>query len=163
MNSIESLYLIVEASLALAGFAGIVTVLSKRGASELSPIHRLNLVNLLATSFGALFMSLTAMVMLAAAVAEPFVWRTISIAGLLTTLYFTSKSIRTIMAAEGQGHQRLGPARFLAINLPLLLVCLVQVWNVIGPGEFWPVLLLLVALFGIGCLSFVRLLFAPVE
>lgn len=161
MNSVESLYLIVEASLALAGFAGVVTVLSKRGVSDLAPLHRLNLVNLLATSFAALFLSLAAMVLLAAGVAEPLVWQAISLTGLLLTVYFSFRSLRTIIAAQPRERRGRGPLTLWVVNLPLLPVCLVQVWNVVGLGEFWPVLLLLVALFAIGCMSFVRLLFAP--
>ena len=49
----------------------------------------------------------------------------------------------------------------LAINGPLLIVCAVQLWNIVTRGEFWPVLLLLVTLFAIGCFSFVRLLLSP--
>ncbi len=158
MNPSEALYLIVEASLALAGFAGVITVLAKRGASELPRLHRLDLVNLLATSLAALFLSLAALVLLAAGTRDPIVWRVISGVGVLVTLYFGGKSTQTVMATpEGR---REGTPALVAINGPLLLVCAAQVWNLVDLGEFWPVLLLLSALFAVGCYAFVRLLFA---
>ncbi len=162
MDSGESLHLIVEASLGLAGFAGVVTALAKRGARELHALHRLNLVNLLATSLGALFLSLGGLALLAAGVEEPLTWRVVSASGLLVTLYFGSKSIRTVVAAAGTGRRQQSLPALLAINVPLLVVCLVQVWNLVVLAAFWPVFVLLVALFAIGCFSFVRLLFAPV-
>jgi hypothetical protein len=157
----ESLHLIVEASLALAGFAGVITVLAKRGARELPPLYRLSLVNLLATSLGALFSSLAALVMLAAGIGQPLVWRTISGIGLLVTLYFSYRSFVAVVSAGTGERQGRSMATLLVINSSLLCVCVVQVWNILYLGEFWPVLLLLVALFAVGCYSFVLLLFSP--
>ena len=159
MNPGDLLHLIVEASLALAGFAGVVTVLTRRGAAALPVFHRLSLVNLLATALGALFLSLVALVLLSAGIMESIVWRAISGAGLLVSLYFASASTRTILSNSGEGDRRRNTMILLAINGPLLLVCGVQLWNIATQGEFWPVLLLLVTLFAIGCFSFVRLLF----
>jgi hypothetical protein len=160
LSSGEILYLIVEASLALAGFAGVVTVLTKRDVPALAILHRLSLINLLATAFAALFLSLTALVLLSAGLDQSWVWRVVSAGGLIPSVYFGSRSVRTVLASSSD---RRGVGILLAINVPLLLVCLVQVWNVAVLGEFWPVLLLLVALFGIGCYSFVSLLFGVDE
>ena len=50
MNPSEVLMLIVEASLGLAGFAGVVTAVGQRSVAELIALQRLNLENLLATA-----------------------------------------------------------------------------------------------------------------
>ena len=160
MNPSDSLHLIVEASLALAGFAGVVTALRSRGEGQLHVLHRLSLTNLLSTSLVSLFLSLVALVLLAADVAEATVWRISSGVGLLPSLYFGSASVRTVLANAGERQRRRSTATLIAINGPLLIICAIQVWNIVTLGEFWPVLLLLVALFAIGCFAFVRLLFA---
>jgi len=160
VSSGESLHLIVEASLALAGFAGVVTALTRRGARELPALHRLSLMNLLATSFGALFLSLAALVLLAAGAGEPIVWRIVSGAGLLVTLYFATVSIRTVLSNTEEQRRRQSTSALLAVNVPLLVVCGLQAWNLAVLAAFWPVLLLLVALFGVGCYSFVQLVYA---
>ena len=96
----------------------------------------------------------------AADVAEATVWRISSGVGLLPSLYFGSASVRTVLANAGERQRRRSTATLIAINGPLLIICAIQVWNIVTLGEFWPVLLLLVALFAIGCFAFVRLLFA---
>ena len=158
MNPTDALYLIVEASLGLAGFAGVVTVLSKRGGDGLPVLLRLGLINLLGTALGALFFSLIALVMLSAGVEGSMVWRIVSAVGGAVALSFAGYNLGTVwrrpVRAEGLA------LRLLAINVPLVIVCAVQAWNAAVLGEFWPVLLLLTALFGIGCYSFVRLVFA---
>lgn len=161
MNPSDSLQLVVEASLALAGFAGVITALTRRGAHALLPLQRLNLVNLLSTSLGALFLSLAALVMLAAEIDPAFVWRVISGVGLAVTLYFSAHSIRTVLSTIRESHRQRARRLLLSVNLPLLAVCVAQVWNTAVLAAFWPVLLLLVALFGIGCYAFVRFLFDP--
>lgn len=155
----DLLNLIVEASLALAGFAGVVNALAQRGAGALPAMRHLNLVNLLATSFGALFLSLAGLGMMVAGLEEPLTWRILSAVGLLITAYFMIRSANAVVAAvrdRGAGGLRV----LLTINVSLLFVCVIQVWNATFLGSFWPVFALLVALFAVGCFSFTRLLFA---
>lgn len=162
MSPGDLLLLMVEASLGLAGFAGVVTALSKRNTRELSALYRMSLVNLLATSFGALFLSLVVLAMLSAGVEEASAWRFASAGGTLVTAYFGARSVQTLLAQLGRRHALRSPTVW-AVNLPLLLVCALQLWNVVSLGEFWPVVSLLIAWFGLGCFSFVRLLFDPAE
>ena len=152
----DLLQLLVEASLALAGFASIVVVISEGGLSKLSDVQRLNLVNLLATSFGALFSALICLGLLAASVDPAQVWQIISAFGLVMTLYFGVRGFRQIVRSTGYSSSTVLAS--LLINLPLLLVCGLLIWNVLGSSLFWPVFAWLGFLFLLGVFSFVRLI-----
>lgn len=65
LDPVDSLQLMVEADLALAGFAGIVSAVSRPGLGHLTPLHRMRLVNLLGCSLVPLLLSLCALVALA--------------------------------------------------------------------------------------------------
>lgn len=160
MSPGDLLQLIVEASLGLAGFAGVVNALAGRGARSLSRLHQMNLVNLLATAFGALFLSLAALAMMVAGIEERTIWRTLSTAGLIVTVYFAIRSVQAIVAEIGT-RAAATSGSVLAIDGPLLILCALQIWNTAVLGAFWPFFLLLIALFAIGCFSFTRLLLAP--
>ncbi len=157
-SSSELLQLIVEASLGLAGFAGIVVAVTHKGTQALPAIQRVNLMNLLATSFGALFISLMALGLMSAGVSSTSVWVVCSGIGLVTTLFFGVRSVRTVLAVSKSS----APAirTLLWINIPLGVVCLIQIWNVVGLRTFWPTFLMISAFFALGCYSFVRLLFS---
>jgi hypothetical protein len=83
MDPSEVLMLIVEASLGLAGFAGVVTAVGQRSVAGLVELQRLNLVNLLAIAFGALFMSLGALALQSAKVDDATIWRIWSGVGIV--------------------------------------------------------------------------------
>lgn len=153
----DLLQLIVEASLALAGFASIVVALSEGGISKLSDVQRLNLVNLLATSFGALFTALICLGLLASSVDEAKTWQFTSAFGLATTLFFSIRSFRRVIGAMGYTTYTIGVS--VLINVPLAAVCLLLVWNVFAGMQFWPVFLWLGFLFLLGVFSFLRLIF----
>jgi hypothetical protein len=162
MDTGDLLQLVVEASLALAGFAGVVNALAVRRERSLATVVRLRLVNLLSTSFASMFLSLGALGMLSAGLDESLVWRVVSGVGLLVSIYFSTESIRTVARTVGREQAWRNPTLWM-INLPFSVVCGVQVWNVIALGAFWAFFLLVVALFAIGCASFVSLLFARTD
>ena len=151
----DLLTLIVEASIALAGFAGIVGAIAQRGTSSPHSIYQLNLVNLLSTSFGALFMSLTALAMLVAGVDDSLTWRFSSGLGLAITAYFTFRSYQTLSSASNNTNFLRRP-----MMVAIILTCALQAWNVLSLAEFWPLFVLLIVLFAIACAAFTRLVFA---
>ncbi|GEM_PF-2280670 len=160
MNPSEVLMLIVEASLALAGFAGVVTALGRRGTGHLISPRNLNLVNLLATSFGALFLSLGALALQSADVADATTWRACSAIGLVTLVFFSARSLREITRSIGM-RRAVRSIVLYAINLPIVVVCALLVWNILLAAVFWPFFVMLVVMFAIGCFSFARLLLFP--
>ncbi len=160
MDPNEVLMLIVEASLGLAGFAGVVTAVGRRDAVYDVTLQRLNLVNLLATAFGALFLSLGALALQSAYVDGATVWPVCSAVGLLIMVYFATRSFLEIVRTIGPGRTLRTPTVYV-INAPVVLVCGLQIWNVFEGSAFWPFFVLLITMFAIGCFSFARLLFAP--
>lgn len=154
----ELLQLIVEVSIALAGFAGIVVAISSRGAASLSPIQKLNLTNLLATSFAALFLSLITLTAMSADVPDHYVWAITSGLGFVGMIFFAIRSINTVV--KQSSNTAAARRVLLAINLPLSIVCIAQLYNVLVLQAFWPTFVLMSAFFAVGCYSFVRLLFA---
>ena len=156
MEPTEVLYLIVEASLALAGFAGVVNALTRRAGSAIGVMPRLRLVNLLATSFAALFLSLLALGLHAMDVEPATVWRIVSAAGLPPMVYFPIHSIREIRRTFGPEAARRS-APLWVVNVPVFFVCVLQVWNVAVGGLFWPFFAFVVTLFAVGSWSFVFL------
>ena len=156
MEPTELLYLIVEASLALAGFAGVVNALSRRARSGMPAMTRLRLVNLLATAFAALFLSLLALGLHAMGVDPPKVWRIVSAVGLPPMVFFALLSVRRVVAAFGAARARRSKPLYV-VNVPVLLVCILQLWNTLAGGLFWPFFLFVVTLFAIGSWSFVHL------
>jgi len=158
MTPSDLLTLIVEASVALAGFAGIVGAIGQGGNFSPLMTHELSLVNLLSTSFGALFMSLTALALLVAGVDESLTWRFSSALSLIVTLFFTLRAYRTI-SRVGEAQSTFRSLRKLSI-LSILATCGLQAWNALYLGQFWPLFVLLIALFAIACAAFTRLVFA---
>ena len=157
MNPSEVLMLIVEASLGLAGFAGVVTAVGRRSVENLVELQRLNLVNLLATAFGALFMSLGALALQSAQVDDATVWQVCSAVGIVPMLYFALRSVLAIGRSIGAAQVIRTPVLY-AINVSVLVVCGLQLWNVLAASLFWPFFVLLITMFAIGCFSFARLL-----
>ncbi len=74
-DPVETLRILVEASVAMAGFSGVVVVFGRRAEREWSQIERARLANLLTTSFSVLFLSLTALVLLHAGTDPKITWR----------------------------------------------------------------------------------------
>lgn len=157
MDPSEVLMLIVEASLGLAGFAGVVTAVGQRNSVHEVALQRLNLVNLLATAFGALFMSLGALALQSGHVEETIIWSLCSAIGILPMIFFATRSFVAVRRAIGTA-QAVRTRTLYAINVPVIAVCGLQVWNTLVDSTFWPFFVLLITMFAIGCFSFVRLL-----
>ena len=155
----DLLQLILNSSLVLAGFAGVVAAISQGGTHKLDPIRRLSLINLLATSFGALFVAFIALALLLTGMEESLVWRLLSGVGIIGAVIFDLYSARTVMRTHGTSRRDV--ITLTLVSLPLLLVCLTLLWNIFTEGAFWPIFLLLTAYFAIGCFSFIQLLLAP--
>lgn len=156
VNPYDTLHLIVEASLALAGFSGVVVVLGRRSAGEWSGHDRSNLLNLLSASFGALFMSLSALVLLHAEVAPEATWKIVGAAWLVVSSQQALLNIRRLH--EMPVGERPSGAILFVVNSTLAVVAVLQVWNLIGAARFWPLALALMWLFGLASLAFCRLL-----
>ena len=157
MNPDDFLQLMVEANLALAGFAGVVSVLAPGGVAELRPVQRLRLVNLLATSLLPAIGSLVAMTLLAADVAPEVVWRVLSLMLATGGIFFTARSYRTTLRQQGD-QAAMGPSTQTALAAVWSVIYLLLLWNAYAWLAFWPVILGFTCMFSIGCISFARLI-----
>ena len=151
----ETLIVMIEAAAALAGFAGIVATLRSDRWTELDSLQ---IKNLLSCAFSALFVSILALLLLHAEVAEGLTWRILSATWVIVGLMATIEN--------GFAYQKLqktsGQAVISAANLvwfgSALAVIALQVYNTLVVAAFWPVLVGISWLFGLTCYSFWRLL-----
>lgn len=132
----DSLALIVGAAVTLAGFSGVVLVLGRRARGKWSALERARIFNLLATTFAALFFSLSA----------------------LTLLHAGSHVSAETQVAPATESGRPSFGTVLVLGVFTTLVAGLQIVNVVWLCEFWPVLVALEATLGISCYVFARLL-----
>lgn len=151
----ETLIVMIEAAAALAGFAGIVATLRRERWTELD---HLQIKNLLSCAFSALFVSILALLLLHAEVAEQLTWRILSatwvIVGLVATIQ-NGFAYRQVQKASDQNV--IFAANLLWFGSALGVIAL-QVYNTLVTAAFWPVLVGISWLFGLTCYSFWRLL-----
>jgi hypothetical protein len=156
-DPVDTLKVLVEASVAIAGFSGVVVVFGRRAAGEWSLLDRGRLVVLLGTSFAVLFLSLGTLVLLHAGADETTTWRIGSTLWSIVAIQQIVSGARRFARIPRDDSERPTVATPVLLGVTGLLVALnlANVWTL---GEFWPFLTSLVWLFGVACFSFARLL-----
>ena len=157
-DPVETLRLLVEAAVAVAGFSGVVVVLGRRAAGKWSEVERIYLDNVLVTSLTVLFLSLLMLVLLHAGLEPHAAWRTGSGVWCLICAYQLVKRFRQHLRIAGDDPQRVGNVALAIIYVGTAIMLLGGLANSVAFAEFWPFLAAQVWLFGIACDSFVRLL-----
>ena len=151
----ETLIVMIEAAAALAGFAGIVATLRRERWTDLDSLQ---IKNLLSCAFSALFVSILALLLLHAEVAEKLTWRILSatwvVVGLLATIEngLAYRKLQNI-----SDHAVISLANLAWFGSAVAVIAL-QVYNALITAAFWPVLVGISWLFGLTCYSFWRLL-----
>jgi hypothetical protein len=162
-DPVETLIVLVEAAVAIAGFSGVVIVFGRRATGEWSRIERARLLNLLLMSFSVLFLSLLTLVLLHAGTAPATTWRIGSGTWSVIAIQRIAVTIRNYARIPQEDPERPGimvPTSLLGVSA---IVVLLSLGNVIALKEFWPFLAALVWLFGLACYSFAQLLFSSVR
>jgi hypothetical protein len=155
----ETLGLLVEAAVAIAGFSGVVVVFGRRTDREWSPLERQRLEILLTTSFTVLFLAFSALILLHAGMAPVSAWRIGSAVWSLIAMFEISLTLRRAAAAPRDDAQ-LPHIAWLVILLGLTgLAIVLNLLNCFFIQQFWPFLSGLVWLFALSAYTFVRLLF----
>lgn len=150
--------ILVEASVAIAGFSGVVVAVGRRATGEWSPLERSRLLNLLSTSFAVLFYSLGALVLLHAGTAETILWRIGSMGWALgATGAIVIVARRLAQIPRGDAERPSTASRVFWLGGTGVFVAL-SLLNAFTLGDFWPFLASQVWLFGLACMSFSRLL-----
>lgn len=157
-DPVATLGVLIEASIALAGFSGVAAVFGRRGSGEWSAADRHRLSNLLTASFGVLFAALAALLLLSAGVPAPRCWSlTSALLGIGTAGYLPLTYRRAARLPPGHPARPENPAGILIASV-MLLALGVQLANAAWIHEFWCVMLGLVIVLAVGSFNFSHLI-----
>jgi hypothetical protein len=156
----NTLYVVIQVAVAIAGFAGIVSAVQEE---RLRVLLTLRLFNLLSCSFAVLFISGFALVLMHAEVEPVTIWRVTSVLIVFVSVVGAVLSLRRVGAVRAKVPDFGGLVTGLVINGTLVVNLLLLVWNAAAWGAFWPVLIGVGWPFGLACYSFTHLLFEGLE
>lgn len=156
----NTLYVLIQVSVALAGFAGIVSAVREDHREQ---VLRYRLFTLLYCSFSTLFAAAFALVLLHGGIAEAETWRAMS--ALIVVLSSTGAALswRRANAVIGLDLQFRRLSRVILINGTLAAMIGLLIYNAIDWAQFWPVLIGILWPFGLACYAFAQLLFGTEE
>ena len=157
-DPVETLSILVEAAVAIAGFSGVVVAFGRRAEGDWSQVERARLVLLLSTSFTVLFLSLGALVLLHAGTVPATIWRIGSAIWSVIATYQVVTAARRAARVQRENSELPDVIWIVLLLGATGVFILLSVANVLTIGEFWPFLAALVWLFGLACYSFARLL-----
>ena len=156
MDPVELLTAIIEASVALIGFSGLVIALGRRSSGEWSAVEKLRLGLLLGIGVILLGCTLLALTLLSAGLSHAAMWSSSSIAWVVLVLPFTvwgfSSAFRMAEDPTVSATYR------VVVAAVMVATAAIQVANAIFLQEFWPCFLGLAVLLLIGVTQFFRLL-----
>ncbi len=158
-DPIETLRLLVEAGIAVAGFSGVVVVFGRRAEGAWSLIERQRLEVLLSSSLSVVFLSFAALVLLHSGVDPVTTWCISS--GTWSIIAVFQIALQAHRSARADPDDPELPHRAWRMTLLGLTgaMALLSVANAVFIREFWPFMAALVWLFGLSGYTFVRLLF----
>lgn len=150
----NTLYVVVQVSIAITGFAGIVTAVQVGLKPE---VLMLRLFNLLSCSFAALFVSAFALVLLHANVDEHLTWQILSVLIVVVSAVGSVLSLYQVKQVRSSDPDFGDVTTAIIINGSLLLTLVLLIVNVVQWQTFWPVLIGIFWPFGLACYSFAKL------
>ena len=156
-DPVETLRILVEASVAIAGFSGVVVVFGRRATGEWSELERTRIRNLLGTSFTVLFLSLVALLLLHSGIDPETTWRVGSSAWSVGATYNVILILRDRRSVRGDPQLISTISVALVIGATVIVVGL-NLANALVLGWFWPFLTALIWLFAAACYTFALLL-----
>jgi hypothetical protein len=136
----EALGIAAQIAVALAGFAGVVVVFRRESVHEWSPIDKVRLRLLLATSILPLGLCMIGLLLLTIKPIPTAVWRWCSAIEFVVFLSFVVLMNRTFRRFGVRKVQREGGSRFMLYLFGAFgtAAMLLQVYNLALPGAFWP-------------------------
>ena len=156
MEPSDALFNVVEASLALAGFAGIVTALGQRREGDWRPVDRDRVVNLLLSTLFPFASSLLTLTLIYARVQS--VWRVSSAVlaiFLLLAGMFRWRPVLRVLKATGDS---IGRSYVAATYVSISALFVLQLANLFHFNTFWPYFGGIALILCIGASQFARLL-----
>lgn len=156
MEATDALFNVVEASLALAGFAGIVTALSQPGAGTWRRDDRDRIVNLMLSTLLPFGSSLLGLTLLYAEVAS--VWRVSSATLALLVVLGSMIGARGLLRGRQEPEISISTSYVAAIYVTAAVSLALQFANVVRINAFWPYFAGLASTLCIAASQFARLL-----
>ncbi|MAE93550.1 MAG: hypothetical protein CL910_02710 [Deltaproteobacteria bacterium] len=154
----DALIAAIEASIALAGFSGLVVVLGRRSQGEWLPQEELRLLNLLGASFQAFLISFLAVLLLSTNLPPSATWVSCSVVWSLATASHTGWVFARRRQLGDADLAKTNPVMFWSIGGLVLVVILLQIANIASIREFWPVLAGIIMNLALGARQFTHLL-----
>lgn len=152
----NTLYLLIQVSVALAGFAGIVSAVRE---DKRQVLLRFRLFTLLYCAFSTLFAAAFALVLLHAGLASAEAWRATSAVIVVLSSAGAVSSWRRSNAVTAVDPRFGRLSRVILINGTLAPIIGLLIYNAIDWAQFWPVLIGILWPFGLACYAFAQLLF----
>lgn len=161
MEPTDALYNVVEASLALAGFAGIVTALSHHSSGQWRLDDRDRIVNLLLATLLPFVSALLALVLIYANVTST--WRISSACFALLVLGSLGVAARGVFRARRDPEISINPVYVAGVFALVAASLTLQLVNLLSLNTFWPFFAGLAISLSIGASQFVRLLWSGIH
>ena len=155
MDPGDILTLVIEYSIAIVGFSGIVIVLGRRESGEWTAVDRLRLTGLLNASFAPISMAGFALILLASKVPSEMVWKICSSAYALLYLIFASRGIRRATKLDPSEKNT---AQIFVVVVSVAAIITLLIFNAIKISSFWPFAIALAFHTALGLFNFVGLL-----
>ena len=156
----NTLYVVIQVAVAIAGFAGIVSAVQ---VERMRVLLTLRLFNLLSCSFAAMFISGFALVLMHAEVEPDSIWRVTSVLIVMVSVTGAVLSLRHVSAVRAKVPDFGGILTGAVINVSMLINLGLLIWNAVVWAAFWPVLIGVFWPFGLACYSFTHLLFEGLQ
>ena len=153
MNPVEFLTAIVEASVGLLGFTGVVVAMGRDSGSS-SAVDRTRMMNLLGWSSMTLGSALISLTLVSAELQPQLVWRASSLTWLACGVPFaTWQSVRIL---RGRPYDSSVVFYLVAVYGFMIAAGMLQLGNVALWSAFWPHFFALAVGLGLGLSQFIR-------
>ena len=152
-----------QIAVAIAGFAGVVAAFRNDSVHDWSQVESFWLRLLLINSIVPLALSMVGLFLLSSSEAMPSIWRWCSGISTLFLVPYGAMIVRTLAGFAPGQLEAAGGTRLTSYVLVLLLVivCLLQVFNIVTLAAFWPFFGAIVAQLLGAMYQFVRLVLSP--
>jgi hypothetical protein len=156
VDQVEILTAMIEASIALLGFSGLVIILGRHASGEWLPIEKLRLSMLLGIGVILLASTLLALTLLSAGLSHSAVWSLSGVVWVFLVVPFTAWGVtRGYRLAEDP---TVGLTYRVVAGGVMAAMSAIQVANATSLQEFWPFFAALAVTLIIGVTQFFRLL-----
>ena len=156
MDAVEFLTAIVEASVGLLGFTGVVVALGRDSDSSWSAPERTRMINLLGWGAATLGSALFSLALMSAELEPQLVWRLSSLIWLAYAAPFATWQFARIFRGRPYGFSTL--VFIVAAYSFIIATAVLQLGNITQWSTFWPHFSALAVGLGIGASQFIRLL-----